>query len=166
MLLLCLAASFCFSQDSDRDVSAISAADRVRIMERLKLLIQYQKSQEWSKQYELLTIKLKRAEGKQDFINRTRQAYTRWGRKPLLDFEPLGVRFLKVGEKDDVLYIVGCSELSDNGKKIHESSLIEAYKERNDWYFSEIHSVGSGREDDPCFASPAAKGPIALLYRN
>ena len=142
--------------------ATVPEADRVRISQRLKLLIEYQVGQQWEKQYDLLTSSLRRGEGRRDFVNRTKQAFTQWGRKPLLEFTPYEARFVQLERDKQVLYIVGCSRLLDNGKKVRQLAVVEAFKEGKEWYFTEIESQGTGKDDDPCSEPPLPK-VIALL---
>jgi hypothetical protein len=144
--------------------STVPEADRARIAERLNLLIGYQIAQQWEKQYDLLSSSLKRAEGKRDFVNRTKQAYTQWGRKPLLEFAPFEARFVQVELGKQVLFIVGCSRVLDNGKKVRQLAVVEAFKEGKEWYFSEIENQGTGRDDDPCSEPPLPRAIAALQY--
>jgi hypothetical protein len=139
------------AQATNNEIFApIPEAQRSRLIERLNLLVEYQKTKQWAKQYDLLSPQMTRAESKRDYVNRTRQAYSKWGRAPLLEFMPRMVRLTPIDANQRVWFIVGCSQLLEKGQKINATGLVEAYWEKNDWFFSEVQNVGTGREDDPC----------------
>jgi hypothetical protein len=143
------------AQISGNEIFApIPEAQRSRLIERLNLLIEYQKKQEWAKQYELFSSLMTRAEGKRDFINRTRQAYRKWGRAPLLAFTSYKVTLVQVDARQKVWFISGCAEVLEKGQKRNEFAQIEACWEKNDWFFSEVMNHGTGDGNDPCSQTP------------
>jgi hypothetical protein len=144
-----------FAQHSNDEIFApIPEAQRSRLIERLNLLIEYQKRQQWAKQYDLLSSLMTRAESKRDFVNRTRQAYSKWGRTPLLAFTPYKVSLVQVDANRKVWFISGCSQVLEKGQKVNKLAVVEAYREKNDWFFSEVQNTGTGKGDDPCPHAP------------
>jgi hypothetical protein len=140
-----------FAQIPRKEIfSPVPEAQRSRLIERLNLLMEYQMKQEWAKQYGLFSSLMTRAEGKRDFINRTRQAYSKWGRVPLLAFTPYKVALVRVDTRQKVWFIIGCSQILEKGQKKNEFAQVEAYWEKNDWFFSEVMNSGMGVGDDPC----------------
>lgn len=135
----------------------VPESERARLTQRLNLLVEYQRTQQWDKQYDLLAAWLKRAEGKRDFVNRTRQAYTRWGRLPLLAFTPYKVGSMQVEPGRNVWFIAGCSQVLEKGQKVSQLAFVEAYKERNDWFFSELQGAGAPKSEDPCAEATATR---------
>ena len=141
----------------DEVFAPIPEGERARLVQRLNLLVEYQRTQQWARQYDLLASLLTRAESKRDFVSRTRQAYTRWGRAPLLGFTPYKVALVQVDPRRKVWFIYGCSQVLEKGQKVSQLAFVEAYKERNDWYFSELQGVGASKDSDPCALAPATK---------
>jgi hypothetical protein len=140
-----------FAQTSDDEIFApVPEAQRSRLIERLNLLIEYQKTQQWAKQYDLLASSIRQAQSKRDFVNLTRQAYSRWGRTPLLSFTSYKVRLIPVDAHRKIWFISGCSQVLEKGEKINQLAVVEAYWEKNDWFFSEVQNIGTGKDDDPC----------------
>jgi hypothetical protein len=123
---------------------------RERLIERLQLLVKYQKARQWAKQYDLLSSLMTRAEGKRDFIHRTQKAYARWGRTPLLAFTPYKVSLVQVDASQRVWFISGCSQVLEKGRAVNKLATVEAYWEGNDWYFSEVENLESVEGDDRC----------------
>jgi hypothetical protein len=149
--LILLLSSPAFAQASDPRVFApVPEARRARLIERLNLLIEYQKTQQWPKQYDLLSSLTTRAQSKRDFINITRQAYSKWGRAPLLSFTPNQVGLVQVDPNRKVWFISGCSQVLEKGQKVNQHAVVEAYWEKGDWFFSEVQNIGAGGPDDPC----------------
>jgi hypothetical protein len=134
--------------------SPIPVVQRARLIERLNLLVEYQKTQQWAKQYDLLASLFKRAQGKRDFIDNTKQAYSRWGRTPLLSFTPIGVKLVQVDANRRVWFISGCSLVSEKGDKVNKRAVVEAYWEKNDWFFSEVQSLDTAEPDNLCAQTP------------
>ena len=155
VILLCSLSTL--AQTTDKEVFApIPESERARLVQRLNLLVEYQRTKQWAKQYDLLASLMTRAESKRDFVNRTRQAYTRWGRTPLLAFTPYKVASVQVDPNRKAWFIYGCSQVLEKGQKVSQLAFVEAYKEKNDWFFSEVESVGARQETDPCANAPAA----------
>lgn len=158
ILLFLITPVVALSQDPRaKSYAPLTAQDRVRLIERLNLFVKYQVAQQWEKQYDLLSSLDRRAEGKLDFVNRTRQAYLKWGRKPLLQFKPFKAGLIQADANQELIFVVGCSELLDKDKKILEVTAIEAYKERNDWFFSELHTQAPEPGTDPCGEIPTPR---------
>jgi hypothetical protein len=77
-------------QSGPQDVfSPIESTRRARLAERLRLLVQYQKTKQWEKQYGLLAELINRSQSKRDFVDLNRQAYNKWGRTPLIGFRSI-----------------------------------------------------------------------------
>ena len=160
LIILAIAPIVALSQSQSR--SDAVKADKDRLIERLNLFVKYQVTQQWAKQYDLLSSLNRRAEGKSDFVNRTRQAYSRWGRKPLLRFTPFLTGLVQPDSTEKVV-IFGCSELQDKDKTTIEISFVEAYKERNDWFFSEFIGQPPKPGQNPCRETPATPRVVAGL---
>jgi hypothetical protein len=144
-----------YSQHVNNEIfGPVPEAQRSGFIERLNLLIEYQKKQEWAKQYDLFSSSMTRAEGKRDFINRTRQAYSKWGRAPLLAFTPYKVAMKQVDARQKVWFIAGCAEVLKKGQRSNELAQVEAYWEKNNWFFSELVNYGTGDGNDPCSQVP------------
>lgn len=163
VLLVVTLVPFCgatvFAQAHDDAVFAdVPEVARAQMIERLNLLVEYQKTQQWAKQYDLFSSKRRRSESKRDFINNTRLAYSKWGRTPLLSFTPLRVALVQVDANQRVWFIAGCSQVLDKGRKVNNGAFVEAHWERNNWYFSEVENIGpSADEDGPCPRLTAGK---------
>ncbi len=144
-----------FAQTQGAQVfSAIPEERRGRLIERLRSLVQYQRNQQWSKQYELLSTLQRRAQSKQDFINLNRQMYSKWGRTPLVEFVPLKITLEQVDKTEKVLFIAGCSVVLEKGTKVTKAALVEAYWEKGDWFFSEVQNLGAVGDGFPCRKTP------------
>ena len=150
------------SQSGPQDVfSPIESTRRARLAERLRLFVQYQTTKQWEKQYGLLAELITRSQSKRDFVDSNRQAYNKWGRTPLLDFVPSKVTLQPVDTTRKVWFISGCSVVLEKGQQIRKAALVEAYWEKNDWFFSEVQNVGKGDKDDPCFTRAAEQALAA-----
>src|SRR6266480_4301030 len=77
LLLLVLCCMSAYGQIKDQDVFApMPAVLRAGLVERLKLLIEYQRTQQWEKQYDLLSIAVTQGNSKEEYVKRNRHWYT------------------------------------------------------------------------------------------
>ncbi len=125
------------------DFMSLPEARRVRLAERLKLFVEYQRKELWDKQYDMFSIRRRRSEGKQDYISFARKAIVKGWTSRLLYFEPRIVKWLKVDAKTRVWIIWGCAGAVENGKKMVKIGSVEAEWENGDWYFSGVQLIGS-----------------------
>jgi hypothetical protein len=71
LLLAVLLCTTAHGQAKDQDVFApVPAPLRARLVERLKLLIEYQRTQQWEKQYDLLSVLVTQGASKEDHVKR------------------------------------------------------------------------------------------------
>jgi hypothetical protein len=129
---------------------------RARLLERLKLLVEYQKSQQWSKQYELLASEITKVESKAAFVTNTARAYRQGERTPLLDFKPFRVDYLE-GKNYKLWFIFACSQVVEKDRKVSMLTVVRAFRENDDWFFSVVENIEPAGKGNPC--KPVA--PIA-----
>jgi hypothetical protein len=119
----------------------------------LKLLVEYQKTQQWDKQYELLAAGEKKAgievRTKEEFVAGTRLAYERQERTLLLDFVPFRSDFLQ-GKNYKLWFVFACSRVSEKGREAHMLTAVRAYRERDEWFFSVVEDVAPAGVGNPC----------------
>lgn len=122
--------------------SAVPAPLRTRLVERLKLLIDYQRTQQWEKQYDLLSELVTQGKGKDEFVKLNRHYYTEVVPDDLiLDFTPHSL----TAQSESVDYgewtIFGCARLQKKGHTLQLYGSVSAYRQNNDWYFSQVGLV-------------------------
>lgn len=123
-----------------KDVFApVPAALRVGLVERLKLLIEYQRAQQWEKQYELLSISSIQGDSKEEYAKRNRHWYREVVPEDLiLDFAPKATTTHEASADAGWWTIYGCAKLRRNGRTEQLSASVDAHRERGNWYFSTI----------------------------
>lgn len=148
--LLCLFLLFhsAYSQDKRQNVFApIPEKLRERLVERLGTLIDYQRKKEWGKQYDLLSVLVTQGDSKDTYVKRLQhqqEVNTR-----LIDFKPKSVT-LGDGSPFDAI-IFGCAKVSESERIIERYASVEAYREKDDWYFSPVSIITPiDGKSEPC----------------
>lgn len=140
LLLSLLDASLVHGQADDA-FAPVPAAQRARLAERLKLLVDYQIKQDWARQYDLFSALRRRAEGKTDFISLSRKEIAKGWTWPLMSFTPKWTDESKMEHKPNQWFIGGCAMLKKKDAVAFENAGVEASWERNDWFFSEVQML-------------------------
>lgn len=143
--LLCLLLLITFSipgygQTQDQDAFAsVPEVLRARLRERLKLLVEYQSTQQWEKQYLLLSTAVTQSQTKDDYVRRNRYWYTKVVPEDLIvDFEAKATTTHELSPEAGWWTIYGCAKLRRKGliEKLYAS--VDAHREGGDWYFSTV----------------------------
>jgi hypothetical protein len=109
---------------------------QARLVERLKLLVEYQSTQNWEKQFDLLSVLVTQGDSKEDHSKRLRQGYAEGLGDLLVDFTPKSATYEGGGPSDVVIF--GCATVRRNGSIVELYASVEAYREKQDWYFSPV----------------------------
>lgn len=138
--LLVLCCMPVYGQVKNQDVFApVPAALRVGLVKRLKLLIEYQRAQQWEKQYELLSFSSKQGDSKEEYAKRIRHWYKEVVPEDLiLDFALKATTTHEASADSGWWTIYGCAKLRRNGRTEQLYASVDAHRERGDWYFSSI----------------------------
>lgn len=160
-----LLASLCFptqGQSKNEEIFAsIPAPLRARLADRLKLLVEYQRTQQWGKQYDLLSELFTQGKSKKEFVKLNKHYYTEVMPDDLiLDFTPKSV----TSQSESVDYgewtIFGCAKLRTKGRILQLYASVSAYRDKNDWYFSQVGVIAPvDGQPEPCPYSSATVRP-------
>ena len=112
---------------------------RARLIERLKLLVDYQRSQQWEKQYDLLSVLVTQGKGKEEFVKLSRDWSAQGLGTTLLDFTPKAV-VVRSGSLDHGEWtIYGCAKVREQQKRtVQLYASVDAHRENGDWFFSQV----------------------------
>lgn len=147
MIIVCAPAD---TRAKQREVFApVPVELRARLLERLKLLVEYQKTQQWSKQYELLASETTKVESKEAFIANTERAYEKQERTALFDFIPFRVDYVEV-KTDKLWFIFACSQVAEKDRRANMLTVVRAYRENDDWFFSVVENIEPAGKGNPC----------------
>jgi hypothetical protein len=121
----------------NQDVFAeVSAPVRTRLAERLKLLIEYDRAQQWEKMYDLLSDRFLQGETKEHLVSRRCYVAEKLGGDELIEFTPQSITSLH--EETGWWLIRGCGEFRQSGSSRRVDTVVEAYLQNGEWYFSQI----------------------------
>ena len=131
------------TEQSDAVFEDISAEQRAKLVERLNLFIQLEASGKFDDSYKMIA---------ESFKERIRDGFNRKDYEKASKVKKFVPQSLTVMSEDTIytavpvkidklaVFITGCGKFkSDSGKL---ETLIEAYWENNDWYFSFMQPVG------------------------
>jgi len=149
LLAVLLCATVSGQADNKDPFSAVPAPLRTRLVERLKLLVEYQRSQQWEKEYDLLSILVTQGESKADHFKRLQRSSAEGFDTELIDFVPKSVTYQGGGPSDVVAF--GCAKVRQKTNVVELYASVEAYREREDWYFSPVGIISPiGGQPEPC----------------
>lgn len=161
LLLLVLCWMPAYGQIKDQDVFApVPAALLASLAERLKLLVEYQRTQQWEKQYDLLFFTFTQDESKEEYAKRNRRWYTEVVPDDLiLDFIPKATTVHESSEDAGWWTIYGCAKVREKGRIVELYASVDAHRDRGNWYFSSVGVITPiDGKPQPCpYSSNAAR---------
>ena len=165
---LLLAALCCVSargQAQDADVFAPVPADLgASLAERLKLLVEYQRTQQWEEHYDLLSVTSTQGESKAEYAQRNRRWYAEVVPEDLiLGFTPRATTVREPSANAGWWTIYGCATLRQKGRVVALSASVDAHREGGNWYFLPVGVVTPiDGQPKPCPHSGTAARPSSL----
>ena len=118
--------------------AAVPKSLRVRLSQRLKLLIRDQRTQQWEKQYDLLSELYTRGKSRRQFIKELERHYGQGIGNRLLDFTPKAVVTQDESVEHGEWVIYGCAKLRESNRIVQLYASVNAHREKGDWFFSEV----------------------------
>lgn len=109
---------------------------RARLIERLQLLVDYQRNRQWSNHYDLLVSDITDKISKENYIKEQQRLDAEKLGDVLVDFKVQTATYA-TGAPFDV-YIRGCGVFRQGNRTVKLQSGLEAYREKGDWYFIRI----------------------------
>lgn len=165
LLLLVVCFMPAYGQIKDQEIFApVPSPLRADLVERLKLLIEYQRTQQWEKQYDLLSIAFTQGKSKEEYAKRNRHWYTEVVPEDLiLDFAPKATTVHESSADAGWWTIEGCAKLRKKGRIVELHASVDAYRDRGNWYFSSVGVITpiDGRAQ-PCPYSSNAASPSRI----
>lgn len=141
---------FVFGQDGRGLLDDIPSAKRARLLERLDLFVEYERTKQWDKFYDLLYLPRVAEEERA----KARSAYLAVHNDPNDPVNILRIAFIPriisaAPEIQDGTYMVrGCATYNIYGNIKKQNDIIMAHLVNDDWYFSAFGEVAPG--DDLC----------------
>ena len=118
---------------------------RARLIERLNLYVEYERTQQYEKLYDLSleSVAAPITLDREAFVEATKNGISKGYRSILLKFQPTGIIDLSVENENLVRYhISGISkEMDQRGKSYEREAAIEVRWMNGDWYFSGLWDV-------------------------
>ena len=107
----------------------------------------------------MVSLLITQGEDKDHYVKRLEQLYAKGLGDLLLGFAPKSVTYQPGGPSDAVIF--GCAKLKKNGTIQELYASVEAYREKEDWYFSPIGVITAvGGKPEPCpYFNSSVKSP-------
>lgn len=134
-----------YGQSKERDgLNAVPEPLRARLAERLKNYVEYQRTKEYGKFYDLLTrptiARIYQGQSRAEFIESHRKADAKGTASRLLEFVPTSSLNL-TDEIGDYFEIFGRAKLCKSGELVRRKVGVEARLIDGEWYFSTAGEV-------------------------
>ena len=131
---------------------------RQRLADRLKLYVEYERTHQWDKLYDLISKQAIEKESREIFVKRQRDSSGE-GFADTLDFVPASTVTSYVGIEGNYS-IEGCLKVRWKGRIHHWHAGVDAFLENGDWYFSYISAItGIDAPPRPCRKQKKSKVP-------
>lgn len=146
-LLVMMLAVYVHGHSQEQKVfDAVPEALRARLVERLHLYVEYQRTKEYDKLFDLFsepTInKFFHDQSKADFVKAYQGGDAQGSSSRLIEFTPTHTEKIAGDGAGELFVIYGKARLCEAGKAIEKKRVaIEAQLQNGDWYFSPIADV-------------------------
>ena len=127
----------------------IDAPSRQRLAERLKLYVEYERTHQWEKLYELISKQYLKNESREEFVKRQR-SFSGNNFPDTLDFIPQSTVTSFAGNEDEY-FIEGCMKVRWKGRVRRWLAGVDVFWEKGNWYFSTVSAItGIDAPPRPC----------------
>ena len=124
--------------------AAIPENLRARLVERLNLYVEYERTKQYEKLYDLTLESVATANplSRNEYVNISKKAIAERHRSVLLKFKPTSTLNFALDDKDAPIYQIFGTAKVDDGEEIYEiNAAIDARLINGEWYFSGVGSV-------------------------
>ena len=140
--------AFCVPAQSNHEkvFDAVPEALRARLVERLDLYVQYQRTRDYEKLFDLYSQttleKVFHGQSKADFVKAYQSGDAHGSSSRLIEFVPAHTEKIAAEGAEELFVVYGKARLCEGGKVIEKKRVaIEAQQQNGDWYFSPIADV-------------------------
>ncbi len=128
---------------------------RVRLIERLRLMAEYERTQQWEELYDLL--EKRQIEGKESFVEQRRRNAANQKERWLIEFVPTSIDKERVEISKANYRITGYAKVRERGCIVKREGTVYAFLQDGEWYFSGylIALKGSHSPPPPCLSEEA-----------
>ncbi len=124
--------------------AAIPENLRTSLVEQLNLYVEYERTKQYEKLYDLLLESVVAPKGlsRDAYVDASKRATIEKHRSVLLRFKPASTMTISLDDKDEVVYQIFGTAKVDDGEEVYEmNAAIEARLINEKWYFSGVGSV-------------------------
>lgn len=127
-------------------LAEVPAPLRARLVERMNLLFEYSRAQQWGNLYELL---YEPTDNKEKYVKQNMRFSQQFGNEPILEFIPQSATLLY--PNGGWWYIKGCAKQRKNESIVQLEADVQARLKNDEWYFSDFGiSIPIDGEPKPC----------------
>ena len=131
-------------QKGQKVFAAVPEHLRARLVERLNLYVEYERTKQYEKLYDLLWeyVVDPNSLSREAYVNASRKTIAEGYRSVLLEFKPTGTIDLSVNDEGLIRYdLWGTAKVNSEGEIYKKDAAIEARWINGEWYFSGVADV-------------------------
>jgi len=137
--------------EKKQPLAAIPSPLRMQLMERLKLLIEYQGQRKWDKMYDIVAPSTLHGISREEFVREQESIDTDPDFSTLVDFIPEASILTSKSEDSGLWMLFGCADYKKHGKLVHIKAGLSAELYSHKWFFSEISTITQvDGPEEPC----------------
>jgi hypothetical protein len=144
LVLVLLSSAYGHVKWQNETFGPVPESSRSRLIERLNLLIEYQRTHQWDRLYDLLYDK--GGKSRKSYISKQKSHKIRQG-DGLVDFTARSVIYM---DREDMWVIAGCARWHSLGRDEYHSSSIYAKMRDGEWYLSQAAIIILCGDTDSC----------------
>ena len=138
-------------REKKQPLAAIPSPLRMQLLERLKLLIEYQGERKWEKMYDIVAPSTLHGISREQFVREQESMDTDPDISTLVDFIPEESILTSKSEESRLWMLFGCADYKRHGKLVHIKAGLSAELYSHEWFFSEISTVTQvDGPEEPC----------------
>jgi hypothetical protein len=138
-------------REKKQPLAAIPSPLRMQLMERLKLLIEYQGQRKWDKMYDIVAPSTLKGISREEFVREQQSIAFDPDISTLVDFTPQGSILTSKTEDSGLWMLFGCAQYKRHRKMVHIKAGLSAELNNNKWFFSEVSTITQvDGPEEPC----------------
>jgi hypothetical protein len=154
LILLGVCCAPAAAQADQKAFASVPETIRVRLIERFQLLLFYETSEQWDRQYDLLESRYARS--KEEYVAKRQRNSSNPADKWIFDFV---VESAEVGDDAKVpadYRVVGYAKVRERGCLVKRKGFVYAFLRNGEWYFSGfiVELPTSHAPPAPCLSEP------------
>lgn len=122
------------AQDDQKAFASVPDAVRARLIDRFRLLVIYETSEQWDREYDLLESRY--ASDKEEYVAKRRRSSPNPATKWIFAFIAEKTEDVSRSDLQADYKVVGYAKVEERGCLVKRNGFVYAFLRNGDWYFS------------------------------